>query len=142
MNPVDPGGSQQRPGAVYASRQVQNWTRGLEIQTARQREVIAEKRTSLPILSRGGIRWDVLVITLTLLALLFTGILFADLEALYAGGNRIGKLSAGIESLEGSNTLLREQLSIALNHPVLRNQSAAADTEKNLRVIRSTVPEE
>ena len=113
----------------------------MESHAGRERGVIDEQKAVLPVFSAKGVRWDVLVVTVTLLVLVFAGVLFADLEALYSGGDRIGKLSAGIESLESSNSLLREQLSIALNHPVLRNQAAEAGAEGNVLVIRSTIPE-
>ena len=125
---------------VSVSRQVQSWTRGLENASGRQHKVIDEKRPSLPALSAEGIRRDVLAITLALILLVFTGILAADMSALFAGGERIGKLSAGIESLEGSNSLLREELSAALNHPVLRNKAAGTETVNETVVVLSPVP--
>ena len=127
--------------SVPASRQVQNWTRGMEISYARQHEVIAEKKSSLPVFSAKGIRWDVLTVALSLVLLLFIGILIADVGALYAGGERIGKLSAGIASLEGSNSILREELSTALNHPVLRNKDSGVELNETV-VVLSPAPAE
>ena len=81
----------------------------------------------LPAFSREGIRWDVLVVVLSLLLALFAGILFAALDAICSGGNRIGKLSAGIVSLEGSNTMLRQELAIVMSHPVLAGKSGQTE---------------
>ena len=114
----------------------------MEISCGRQRGVIAEKRSSLPAFSAKGIRWDVLTVALSLILLLFVCILAADVEALFAGGNRIGKLSAGIRSLEGSNSILREELSVALNHPVLRNKSESGEPLNETVVVLSPAPAE
>ena len=128
--------------AYPASGQVQNWTRGMENSRGRRRGVIDEKRSSLPVFSAEGIRWDVLVIALSLVLLLFVCILAADVEAVFAGGDRIGRLSAGIESLEGSNSMLRQELSAALNHPVLRNKAADTETLNERIVVLSPAPQE
>ena len=68
----------------YSSRQVQDWTRGLNAGT------------------------------LALVMILFFGVLFSDLQALNAGGQRIGQLSEGIASLEDNNALLQAQLETSL----------------------------
>ena len=141
MNSIDSGGRPHQKGAVQASRQMQDWTRGMEISCSRQRSVIDEKRTVLPAFSAQGIRRDVLAAALALLLILFAGILCADLEALYAGGERIGKLSAGIASLEDTNALLRDRLSVAMSHPVLVRQAEAPEEGADLFIIQSTVPE-
>ena len=99
------------------SLQVQDWTKGMVNSTGRRRSVITGKASSVPAFSAKGIRRDVLAVTLVLLFILFAGILFADVEAIRAGRNRIGQLSSGIESLEGSNALLEQELSVALRHP-------------------------
>ena len=106
----------------------------MEISSGRRHGVIDKKRSSLPVFSPDGVRWDVLVIALALALLLFVCILAADVGAIFAGGDRIGKLSAGIESLEGTNSILRQELSVALNHPVLRSK-AESETELNERVV-------
>ena len=141
MNQLYTGTSRQtRP--MYASPQVQSWARGLEIHTGRQRRVISEQRTTLPLFSARGVRWDVLIVALTLIALLFLGILCADLGALFSGGDRIGKLSDGIASLESSNSLLREQLSLAMLHPVLLSKAESMNPDlSELPVILATIPE-
>ena len=132
----------QNPWSVPAACQVQDWTRGLEISSSQRREVIAEKRVALPIISTKGIRWDVLLAVLMLVLFLFLGILLADMQAISAGGVRIGQLSAGIESLESSNTALRQELSFAMNRPVIRSSFGEANTEPPLYVIQSFIPEE
>ena len=141
-----------RPGGVFvdpfrkntwsvpASRQIQDWTRGMEISSTRRREVIAERRTALPVFSSKGIRWDVLMVSLLLLLLLLMGILLADMEALHAGGERIGKLSTGIISLEDTNSLLRQELSVAMNHPVLRSKAESMAPENETVIILSASP--
>ena len=125
-----------------SSGQVQSWTRGMEISSGRRRGVIDEKRTSLPAFSAEGIRWDVLVVALSLVLVLFVSILAADVGELFAGGERIGRLSDGIRSLEGSNSILRAELSVALNHPVLRSKAEGAETVNETIVVLSPAPQE
>ena len=97
----------------YSSRQVQDWTRGLN-SASRNRSVITETVHALPVFSSRGIRWDVLIITLALLMMLFFSVLLSDVHALNAGGQRIGQLSEGIASLEDNNALLQAQLNTSL----------------------------
>ena len=115
------------------SRQVQDWTRSIQPRSGSRRSVIDRKASMLPAFSREGIRWDALIIVLSLLLLVFAGILFSDLDAICSGGDRIGKLSAGIVSLEGSNAMLQEELSLAMRHPVLARMNEQAE------VIEETV---
>lgn len=98
--------------------------------TVLKRRVIAEKRRPLPAFSAEGIRWDVLVITFVLALALFFCVLGSDLEALVTGGNRIGKLNAGIASLEESNGLLRERISLASGRTVLSVRADAGEPEQ------------
>ncbi len=98
---------------VPVSPQTQSWARGNGRRSIKRNDVIPEKRLPLPAVSAEGIRWDVLIISLSLIALLFLGVLCADIGALFSGGDRIGKLTAGIASLENSNSILREELSWA-----------------------------
>ena len=108
-----------------------------------RRRVIAEKRRPLRPVSVEGVRWDVLVITLGLALLVFLGVLFSDAEALLTGGERIGSLQAGIESLESTNFSLREKLSIARSHPVLVQKSLEkAQAEEPERVVLLSPPPE
>ena len=125
-----------------ASYQMQDWTRGMEYSSGSRHSVIARKASVLPVFSAEGIRWDALVIIFTLLLLLFAGILFSDLEALHAGGERIGKLSAGIESLEGSNAMLQEELTLVMRHPVLvrMNETAGSEEETESVITLSAAP--
>ena len=115
-------------GDAFASRQVQDWTRHLDYSAGRRR-VIAREDSAVPAFSSRGIRRDVLAVTVALLLVLFAGILFADMSTIWAGGSRIGELSAGIESLEGTNASLQQQLSFAMRHPVLTRMSAQAEAE-------------
>ena len=135
------GSGLQGSRVVPASRQVQNWTRGMEISTGRQRSVINEKQNTLPAFSAKGIRWDVLTVALSLILLLFVCILAADIGALFSGGGRIDRLSAGIESLEGTNAILRQELSAAMNHPVLRNMAGSSEPLNERVVVLSPAPE-
>ena len=57
-----------------------------------------------------------LLITLKLVIVLFFSVLFSDLAAINAGGQRFGQLSAGITTLENHNALLQEQLSLSLRN--------------------------
>ena len=140
VNPFYTGSARRQRGAYSPSRQVQDWTRGLDSRSG-WRQVIDEKRPALPAFSADGIRWDVLLVTLSLVLLILLGVLFSDLEALHSGGHRIAQLSAGIESLEDTNVLLRDRLSQAMSHPVLQH-AASAESRDNLLIIRSTLPEE
>ena len=97
----------------YPSGQVQDWTRGLN-SASQKRSVVTETVHALPVFSSRGIRWDVLMVTLVLLLVLFFGVLLSDVHALNAGGQRIGQLSEGIASLEDNNALLQAQLETSL----------------------------
>ena len=79
---------------------------------------------------------------LLLLLLFFAGILLADVEALSAGGVRIGRLSAGIESLENRNSLLREELYSSSNYSLLRSSAEGPITESRLLTIQTAPSEE
>lgn len=125
--PRQRGAFASRRRQAPVSRQVQDWTRNVQPRSGDRRSVIDRKAPKLPAFSREGIRWDVLVVVLSLLLALFAGILFADLDAICSGGNRIGKLSAGIVSLEGSNTMLRQELAIVMSHPVLAGKSGQTE---------------
>ena len=114
----------------------------MEISSTRRRNVISERRTALPVFSAKGIRWDALTAALLLILLLFIGILLAEMGALYAGGDRIGKLSAGITSLEDSNSVLRQELNRAMNHPVLLSSTESMIQINETIVIPSAIPEE
>lgn len=106
----------QPSGNSYASLQVQDWTKGLDYESRKYNSVVTETARTLPVFSSRGIRRDVLLITLTLVLVLFFSVLFSDLAALNAGGQRIGQLSAGITTLENHNALLQEQLSLSLRN--------------------------
>ena len=57
----------QREGfAVPASPQTRTWTRDARSGRGKRRSVIAEKTQPLPMFSAEGIRWDVLIVALTL----------------------------------------------------------------------------
>ena len=117
----------------------QGWARGLERRSARQRDVIPEKRRPLPAFSREGIRRDFLTVALSLILILFLCILATDLSAMFTGGTRIGRLSVGISSLEESNSLLRQELSRAESRAFSARRS---DAEPGRTVILSPAPEE
>ena len=142
-----PGGlfadsGRQSPRPVPVSCQMQDWTRRMEISSTDRHAVISEKRTALPVFSAKGIRWDVLTAFLLLLFLLFAGILLSDMGALYAGGERIGRLSSGIISLEDTNSQLRQVLSAALNHPALLSKSESMNEVNETLIVLSAVPAE
>ena len=128
--------------SVPAACPRQDWTRRLEVHSSRRRDVISERRSALPVFSAKGIRWDVLMTVLLLLLLFFAGILLADVEALSAGGVRIGRLSAGIESLENRNSLLREELYSSSNYSLLRSSAEGPITESRLLTIQTAPSEE
>lgn len=95
------------------SPQIQSWANGIEHRNVKRHNVIPEKKLPLPAVSAEGIRWDVLAVTLTLIVAAFLIVLISDVSALSAGNDRIGRLSAGIASLESSNSILREEISWA-----------------------------
>ena len=95
------------------SPQTMSWANGGRSRSAGRHDVIAEKKQPLPVLSAEGIRRDVLTVTLTLVAAALLFILISDVNALFAGNDRISRLSAGIASLESSNSILREEISWA-----------------------------
>ena len=135
-------------GSAFASPQVQDWTKRLDFSAGR-REVIAREDLVLPAFSSRGIRRDVLAVTVALLLVLFAAILFADMNALRAGDDRIGQLSAGIESLEGTNASLQQQLSLAMRHPVLTRMNAQSEAaaeaevqEERVITLSALLPEE
>ena len=125
---------------VPVSPQTQSWTRSLEINAGRRRDVIAEKRKPMPPFSSEGIRWDVLIVALTLVLALFLAILAADVDALFAHGGRIGELNAGIASLETNNSSLREALSGAHSLAGSYRISKAEDGEPERIVVLSPAP--
>ena len=108
--------------------------------TVLKRGVIAEKNRPLPAFSLEGIRWDVLLVTLSLILLVIFCILGSDLEALVNGGSRIRKLNAGIASLEESNSLLREQISRTAGQGFLVRNATGEEPERI--VVLSPAPME
>ena len=134
-------GNYRRRGGVSVpvSPQIQSWAKGMEVRSVKHRSVITEKKHPLPVFSSDGIRWDVLVISLSLILVLFVSILVSDMSALYAGGDRISQLSTGIASLEQSNSILRDEISRTRYYPSgTRN---AEDGEPEKIVIISPEPE-
>ena len=120
--------------SVFLSRQVRN-------RPAARCGVIAEIKRPQRAFSAEGLRGDVKVIALTLALVLFLCVLIADVSALCAGGDRIGRLSSGIASLEQDNDLLREEISLAR----IRARSyerQQADGEPDTVVVLSPAPEE
>ena len=129
------------PGQPYApSRQAQDWTRGLAVRTGSRRGVIARKTAAQPAFSAEGVRWDVWMVVLTLTVVLFACVLFADVEALKAGGDRIVNLNAGIASLEDSNGFLRQQVNQRMNHPVLTRMNEQAEAGEEKVITLSAAP--
>lgn len=124
--------SRRRQPHAYASPQLQSWARGLEISSSRRHEVIA-KGSALP-------RRGMPTVFLSLLLALLLVVLIADISAVRTGGENIRKLTAGIESLESSNALLRSELSVAMNHPVLRRKAEEAKAANERLVILSAEP--
>ena len=79
-------------------------------------------------------------ILLTAALVLFACILFADAEALRAGGSRIGQLSAGIESLQDSNVMLQDEISLRMQHPVLTRMNEQAEAGEETVITISAAP--
>lgn len=117
----------------------QGWARSLERRSARRHEVIPEKRRPLPPFSREGIRQDVIIVTLSLLLVLFLCVITADISAVLSGSRQVGRLSVGISSLEENNSLLRQELSRAGSSAFTVRLSGA---EPERIVVLSPVPEE
>lgn len=102
----------------------------MEVRAVRHRSVIAEKKHPLPVFSAEGIRWDVLIVALSLILLLFICILASDVSALYAGGDRVNRLSTGIASLEQSNSILRDEISRMQFYPATARNAENEEPEK------------
>ena len=127
-------GLRRRGGySVYQTRQPRRFP-------ASHHTVIAEKSRPLPAFSGEGVRWDALVITLSLVLLLIVCVLGADLEAVVSGGKRINKLNAGIVSLEADNSYLREQISRTAAGSFFLQRTG--DTETEHVVVLSPAPVE
>ena len=133
--PFSAGGRQ-----YAASRQVQYWTRNMQPRSGSRRDVISRRPSFLPAFSSKGVRWDALVVIVSLLLVLLTGILLSDIGAIRAGGDRIGYLSAGIVSLEGSNNMLQSELSMAMRHPVLQRRNELSEAGEDTVITISAAP--
>ena len=114
----------------------------MELRAVQRNEVIPEKRRPLPPFSREGIRRDVIVVTLSLLLVLFLCVLAVDINAVLAGNQRIGRLSVGISSLEENNGLLRKQITRAESTAFSTRQSGSEDPGRTVLLSLSFVPEE
>ena len=126
----------RRQGAQF--RQVQDWTRSIPARPAR-RAVIAERNPVTPSFSARSNRQDALTAVLVLLLVLFLVVIIADVSALCAGGERIGRLSSGIASLEQSNNLLREEIARAQSEPFIFQRADNGEPERV--VILSPAPQ-
>ena len=115
---------QIKPG-VSAYSQVRNWAGRTDSGAGCYRDVI----TDVTAVRKKGIRRSMPAIILALTLILFISILLSDLCSVNAASAQARALSSSIASLESSNNLLRNELSIALNHPVLRNQADLAEPE-------------
>ncbi|MCR5566025.1 MAG: hypothetical protein K6F61_04175 [Clostridiales bacterium] len=118
------------------------WSRDPEFRGARRHDVIMEKRRPLPPFSREGIRRDVIIVTLSLLLVLFLCVLTADINAVLSGNSRVGRLSVGISSLEEHNGLLRRQITRAESMAFTTPQSGSEDPGRTVLLALSFVPEE
>ena len=92
--------------------------------------------------SARGIRRDVLAVALTLIAVLFLAVLASDMHALFAHGDRIGELNAGIASLEANNSSLREAISGAEYLAGTYRLTGADEGEPERVVVLSPAPAE
>ena len=117
-------GLRRRGGySVYQTRQTRRFP-------DTQHTVITEKSRPLSAISGEGVRWDVLVVALSLVLLLIVCILGADLEAMVNSGKRISKLNAAIISLEVDNSFLQEQISRAAAESFFLQKTGSAESEK------------
>ena len=115
---------QIKPG-VSAFSQAQNWRGRTDSGAGYYRDVI----TDVTVTRKGSLRRAAPAILLAVALVLFLSILTSDLCSINAASAQTQALSSSIASLENSNNLLRNELSIALNHPVLRNQTDLAEPE-------------
>lgn len=88
----------------------------------------------------GSFNRSILRFTVLLALVLFFIILLFDLLTLYSGGANIGELSARIESLNSSNTLLQEDLNLAMSHPVLKSVNAQDGEEETIITLTAAIP--
>lgn len=108
--------------------------------TVPRRGVIAEKRRPLRFFSREGIRGDVLTTILVLVLILCLCVLAADISALYSGGIRVGRLSAGVASLEQDNGQLQEQISRVQANLLTYRQNRETEPERVVVVSPAPLP--
>ncbi len=118
-----------------AYHQVQDWTGRSFPAAGRYHDVVTET----PV--RKSIRRNMPAIILAAVLILILCILLSDLTSVYTFSEHTSQLSSAISSLESSNAFLRNELSIALNHPVLRNQAqAATDIEITSTILITAAP--
>lgn len=118
-DPFFRGSGRQDP--FFSYHQVQNWSGKLNTGTGRQHAVIAERAGA----ARKKRSRELPVLLLAALMILLLSILVSDLCMVCTAGAQAGELAASVASLESSNMLLKNELSAALNHPVLRRQAEA-----------------
>ena len=121
-----------RQDSFFSYHQAQNRTGKLSTGTGRQRAVITEA-------TRKNRRRTLPALLLAALMVLMLSILVCDLSMVCTAGAHAGELAASVASLENSNALLKNELSAALNHPVLRRQ-AEAQAEYGTLVTLSAGP--
>ncbi len=125
----------QMKRSAPAYHQAQDWT-GRFDPTVRYRSVV----TGTPV--RKGVRREVSAAILLAVLILFLCVLLADINTLHTASTQASQLSASITSLETSNSFLRSELSVALNHPVLRSQTEAQAPEIIQTILLTAGPAE
>lgn len=75
------------------------------------RGVVQENKGKLQMISREGIRADLVLVALVLAVIIFSAVLFSDLASISSGSDSIGELQRTIGSLEDTNSRLRTQVS-------------------------------
>ena len=119
-----------------ACRQVQSWTGRLDTGAGSYRDVI----TDVTAVRRKSSRRTSPAMILVLVLALLLCILLYDLSSVYTVSEQTRSLSASVASLESSNNMLRTQLSVARNHPVLRSQAEAQAPEIAETILLTAPP--
>lgn len=101
-------------------------------------DVVNENRGKLQMISREGIRADIVLVALILALAIFAAVLFSDLASISSGSRNIGQLQHTIGSLEDTNSRLRTQVSYYQNWS---HEVAASNDDTVFRTVEISLPE-
>ncbi len=90
--------------------QNQDWTRSMEMSPSGRFQVVEEKNQRQALITRDTVRWDAAIAAIILLAVLFTGILVADLAGIGLSSRNIGRLDDKVKLMTQKNEELESRL--------------------------------